>query len=806
MGPRPANLDLGQHRPDAFEPPKMFAHRDLPSPRTGEIPPALSPLDAFAMQSRALQKKFKEQQENGRRMSRLPPMLVQKEISNRPGYFRSMSGESKMTDLLEGDEDSMPVSTHGKTPETGLTDQRPMNERPVSYYPRFSTATEPDEEQPPVPTPFFDALEQRASTPQQAAKAAADYFGISAPRASSPEPVDSTFVNVQAPSPNDYPSLTNSIDTISSHPRTMTIDSQRSHRSNTQTSERGLAVPLSPRWPRSPRSFQSIRSVPPDSGDEDGASITGSHAVSSSRKFSGSSGVSRPQSPFSPWMQPVHRSPSMTSEYSMNGTQTLQRPVPNFSNFSRPMSSSGSRPSFEGRASLEKRPVLPTRQASGASSSTEHSSKSPLSRQASADDHDGYHNGAFSDIHTPALLESSRSEFAFPPGRPSDDSGSYIYAKYALPRGRHIDRDSQAFRDSWIQKQFKWDMEHGSARPAQHERTHSDSPALEQAREKARERVAKAQAGLRTQAPEASRSGRTLAAAPSEIRSQSVDPRALEKVRSEGTHRSSPSVKTTSTDHTIKARPLHHKSPSSDLTPEEHLEIGIRCHELGETNKSTYHLRLAALAGVPTGMLLYAMACRHGWGMRENPEEGVRWLRKAVDITGLDVADAEEGLKTLDLAERKKRKAQFALAIYELGTSARHGWGCPKDKALAVRCFEIAGSWGDADALAEAGYCYTEGVGVKKDYKKAASFYRQAEKKGVSMAGNSWIYKEKYQDETEAQPKAPDTPKKRPGTSHSKTEKTEERESRKDDKPAGRQRSRSIWGRSKKEKPPALPL
>lgn len=744
MGPRPADLNVGQDRPDAFEPPRMFAHRDLPSPRAGEIPPALSPLDAFAMQSRALQRKFKEQQENGRRMSRLPPMMVQKEISNRPGYFRSMSGESKMTDLMEGDEESMPVSSHGKVPETRPTDQRPTNERPVSYYPRFSTATEPEEEEPPVPTPFFDAPGRRAQTPQQAAKAAADYFGISAPRASSPEPVDSTFVNVQAPSPNDYPSLTNSIDTISSHPRTMTIDSQRSNRSNTQTSERGLAVPQSPRWPRSPRSFQSIRSVPPDSGDEDGASTTGSHAVSSSRKFSGSSGVSRPQSPFSPWMQPVHRSPSMTSEYSMNGTQTPQRPVQNFSNFSRPMSSSGSRPSFDarpsldGRPSLDKRPNLPLRQASGASNSTEHSSKSPLSRQASADDYDGNKDGEFSDIHTPALLEHSPSSFAFPIDKSGDDSGSHIYAKYALPRGRHIDRDSKAFRDSWIQKQFKWDMEHGASRPVQHERTHSDSPALEQAREQARERVAKAQADPRAETPDVSRPGRTVAAAPSEIRSQSVDPRALEKARQEAIHRSSPSVKTTSTDRTIKATPLHKKSPSADLTPEEHLEIGIACHESGETNKSTYHLRLAALAGQPTGMLLYAMACRHGWGMRENPEEGVRWLRKAVDITGLDVADAEEGMKSLDLAERKKRKAQFALAIYELGTSARHGWGCPKDKALAVRCFEIAGSWGDADALAEAGYCYTEGVGVKKDYKKAASFYRQAEKKGYSMAGNSW--------------------------------------------------------------------
>ncbi len=38
----------------------------------------------------------------------------------------------------------------------------------------------------------------------------------------------------------------------------------------------------------------------------------------------------------------------------------------------------------------------------------------------------------------------------------------------------------------------------------------------------------------------------------------------------------------------------------------------------------------------------------------------------------------------------------------------------------------------------EAGFCYAEGIGCKKDLKKAAKFYRKAEAKGVSMIGNSW--------------------------------------------------------------------
>ncbi|RXG47850.1 hypothetical protein VDGE_04255 [Verticillium dahliae] len=112
-----------------------------------------------------------------------------------------------------------------------------------------------------------------------------------------------------------------------------------------------------------------------------------------------------------------------------------------------------------------------------------------------------------------------------------------------------------------------------------------------------------------------------------------------------------------------------------------------------------------------------------------------------------DEGQVKQG-KHVDVLDRKTRKAQFALAVYELGVSHMNGWGIEQDKVLALRCFEIAGSWGDLDALAEAGYCYAQGVGCKKDLKKAAKFYREAESKGMSMVGNSWIHKSKYNDDS----------------------------------------------------------
>ena len=170
--------------------------------------------------------------------------------------------------------------------------------------------------------------------------------------------------------------------------------------------------------------------------------------------------------------------------------------------------------------------------------------------------------------------------------------------------------------------------------------------------------------------------------------------------------------------------------------------MGIECHEKGSLNESTYHLRHAAKQNDPTGMLLYALACRHGWGMRPNQQEGVRWLRKALDSVGLELVTADAngsgGPSRAQEMVRKTHHAQFALSVYELGVSHLNGWGIQQDKALALRCFEVAAQWGDTDAMAEAGFCYVQGIGCKKDMKKAARYYRMAEAHGMSMVGNSW--------------------------------------------------------------------
>jgi len=145
------------------------------------------------------------------------------------------------------------------------------------------------------------------------------------------------------------------------------------------------------------------------------------------------------------------------------------------------------------------------------------------------------------------------------------------------------------------------------------------------------------------------------------------------------------------------ARPTPSKenmAPAAALTPDEHVTLGIECHESGSLQESAYHLRHAANASHPTGMLLYALSLRHGWGMKANPQEAIVWLKKVIQAVGGDPADSEMGAGVLagDFFEKDGRKAQYALSIYELGMCHLNGWGTGVDKAYALKCFEMAGS------------------------------------------------------------------------------------------------------------------
>ena len=744
MATRPNFIDLrsksqetmqsGNPSPRAFPSPRM-QHFD------GDIPPAMSPLDMFAMQSRLLAKQLDDSKRSGRRVSRLPPLTTGDPITKQKTiYNKSRSTENK------------DLSSSGSSPRAKDDDASGIvpaleepNFRPKSFYPRMSSIPHVDDDTqeefvgPSPDQPFVTPAEFQ---PQRTN----DYFGV--PRTKSPEPATSAQRGAELTDQNpwvNYPRHNHEAAQPNINlQRGMSIES-----TSTKSNNGSLAPPMSPHI----RQAGSIRSVAQDSSDDELSASTGGSGFSRDRKLSSSSGVSMPHSPFSPFAQAHARSPSLNSEYSIGGSRYI-RPA---YNFSRPISRA-SQPSLEATSrqpSFDHRPSMDAVRPHFAS----------MSRQPSSDSQ----RMIFTDdpTQTPTSTDNEHS-----PEKDSRDAPapSYIYAKFSLPRGRMVQRDSMVLQKDQMPP-FEWERHamQTNVRPttplAQKPMSpppsplRSPEPSFELQRSSPSPRPSQDQRRYFAPRPSAEHSSRDVRRPSTEQRSRDP-PRPSTEQRSREPPR--PSIEQTPQDQkrppptpvpnddksecsastrsgsTIKARPRA-PAPSLDMTGEEHLAKGIELHERGAARESTYHLRIAARQNIPTAMLLYALACRHGWGMRPNQQEGVQWLRKAADCASIEVAlDEDASGSPADILERKTKRAQFALSIYELGVSHMNGWGIEQDKSLALRCFEIAANWGDADAMAEAGFCYAQGQGCKKDLKKAARYYRMAEAKGMSMVGNSW--------------------------------------------------------------------
>ncbi|KAF1969212.1 hypothetical protein BU23DRAFT_245027 [Bimuria novae-zelandiae CBS 107.79] len=712
---RPGGLDFRSH---SFDPPhngsmSSLTLHDLPSPRAGEVPPALSPLDALALQGRRLAKRFEQEEKGGRRISRLAPLTIQNEFGNRPGYFSSLSSST-----VTSPNEELPPPISPAQPQNSPREQATA-EKHKSLYPMFSGDDDDDSLlEPPMP-PYRNALSPIGEQPAPTPAVAQGYFDI--PRSTSPEPAiglqEATPVSANMPRSN-------------SHALQQAMWRQQSlNAPHRQESNASLRPPMSPgsQRARSPKMSPTTRSVANDSSDEiEDMSLGGSYDSLRNRNLSPSSSLSRSHSPLTPFSNhSLPRSPSMSSEHS---TASHQPPRPAFANFSRPRSAASRQPSLDVRPSMDR---APSRQASDESTYMRPSFDNHLGRQYSTESvTTPYANDM---VHTPVSMTSEdwRRSTDY-----SKTDTTYTYSKFDLPRGRRLDRKSVGIED-FLNQQIVWDQ------------------------------PKKAEGARRPPSPV------------SPPRSASQRP----SLETRGMSPGRPSL--TSSNSTIRPG-----TGMDQITPQEHCDKGVELHEAGELMKSTYHFRLAARAGLPEAMFWYGLACRHGWGMRENKSEAFQWLRKAVDSGQLEIAEDEDQAKHgqhPNQLKKKQHKAQYGVAIYELGKCYMNGWGAKQDKSLAVRCYEIAGNWGDADALVEAGYCYAEGVGCRKDLRKAAKFYRAAEAKGVSMVGNSWIYKDKYMDDSNS---TSDTRSVRSGRSEKKDHSSAK-------KPRDKSRTRNVFGRKK---------
>ena len=721
MQSRPTFIDLRSKSSDSiaragFPSPRSDDRSGQPSPRmqhlAGDVPPAMSPLDMFAMHSRMLAKQLDESQRDGRRVSRLPPLSIDDPIAKQQQnvYDRSRSADAKKTPPVSSPKTKMSPRAREEDTSGFITEVEEPQFRPKSFYPRMSTVPPVEDEDDDGQSDVFrqGSEDQAFHTPMEHSHRPHGFF--EGTQTKSPDSI----------APNEKLPDTDRNHWVPPPPRPQDIappfsEPQRGFSAETSSSKSYSSSLAPPNPNKSPHNRQSpsIRSIPQDSSDDELSASTGGSGFSRQRKLSSSSNVSMPHSPFSPFAQAHARSPSLNSEYSLGGSR---QPRPTF-NFSRPLSRS-SRPSLD----------VNSRQPSFDSRPSFDAVRPPFSTESRKASQDSARN-LFVDetVQTPVTTDHEGS-----PVSKDAPAPSYIYAKYSLPRGRVIQRDSKGLDNNQIPL-FEWErpLVRTNVRPttplANRPLSPPQSPRFSP----------KPSAEFHRSSPRPSFEQRRYPSPRPSTEQSKLNPQRPPATPVMGDDQSEYSASTRSGS-TIKASArLRQPAHSTEVTPEDHLAKGISLHERGEIQESTYHLRIAAKHNLPTAMLLYALACRHGWGMRPNPQEGAAWLRKAADCASLEIATDEDNASG-DALARRQRKAQFAYAIYELGVSHMNGLGLEQDRTLALRCFEIAASWGDADAMAESGFCYAEGQGCKKDLKKAAKYYKMAEKKGVSMVGNSW--------------------------------------------------------------------
>jgi hypothetical protein len=88
------------------------------------------------------------------------------------------------------------------------------------------------------------------------------------------------------------------------------------------------------------------------------------------------------------------------------------------------------------------------------------------------------------------------------------------------------------------------------------------------------------------------------------------------------------------------------------------LAIGIFYHENGDLLMSAFYFSIAASRGDATGLFLFAISKRHGWGVEPDEKEAFRLLSLVTDR-----ASMEEDLKQVTST------FQIPLALFEVGTA-----------------------------------------------------------------------------------------------------------------------------------------
>lgn len=180
------------------------------------------------------------------------------------------------------------------------------------------------------------------------------------------------------------------------------------------------------------------------------------------------------------------------------------------------------------------------------------------------------------------------------------------------------------------------------------------------------------------------------------------------------------------------------------ISAEERFQEALKQRLRNNWREAGYEFEQASKMGHTKAMYLYGLALKHGTGVRKNTHASLEWLLKAAGIYYED-SDKDYSVDPFDLREEDipkvapdpEAKAFYLLGVFYIDAN--------KDENKALQFLEKSASLGQVEAMAQAGMLWQKkGPNRKKDMNRAACWLRHAEKRGLTEAGNSWIYKSKY--------------------------------------------------------------
>lgn len=152
--------------------------------------------------------------------------------------------------------------------------------------------------------------------------------------------------------------------------------------------------------------------------------------------------------------------------------------------------------------------------------------------------------------------------------------------------------------------------------------------------------------------------------------------------------------------------------------------------------------------------LMYGLSLRHGWGGEKDETRAFRYICGAavglchVSLTMLnkDTSESDKKTQMLHRSAMKTALSSLAQSLYELGNCYHYGWGVTLCTAVAQIYYECGAWLGDEDAQEQRGRLLGESNKFEEK-KLGANWLRVAQRKeGHSTAGESWVWKEKYDE------------------------------------------------------------